>query len=48
MHLAKLYILFALLWASGSVQAQCTFRNDAFQSGEFLSYNLYYNWKLYG
>lgn len=46
MHLAKLYILFALLWASGSVQAQCTFRNDAFQSGEFLSYNLYYNWKF--
>ena len=23
--------------------AQCTFRNTAFKSGEFLSYNLYYN-----
>ena len=27
-------------------KAQCTFRNTAFQSGEFLSYNLYYNWKF--
>lgn len=26
--------------------AQCTFHNDAFKSGEFLSYNLYYNWKF--
>ena len=26
--------------------AQCTFRNTAFKSGEFLSYNLYYNWKF--
>ncbi|MBQ6064928.1 MAG: DUF3108 domain-containing protein [Prevotella sp.] len=27
-------------------QAQCTFKNTAFKSGEFLSYNLYYNWKF--
>ena len=27
-------------------QAQCTFRNTAFNGGEFLSYNLYYNWKF--
>lgn len=26
--------------------AQCPFRNTAFKSGEFLSYNLYYNWKF--
>jgi len=26
--------------------AQCTFRNTAFKSGEFLSYNLYYNWQF--
>ena len=26
--------------------AQCSFRNTAFKSGEFLSYNLYYNWKF--
>ena len=24
----------------------CKFRNTAFKSGEFLSYNLYYNWKF--
>jgi len=26
--------------------AQCSFKNTAFKSGEFLYYNLYYNWKL--
>lgn len=26
--------------------AQCTFKNTAFKSGEYLSYNLYYNWKF--
>lgn len=26
--------------------AQCTYKNTAFKSGEFLSYNLYYNWKF--
>lgn len=26
--------------------AQCSFKNTAFKSGEFLSYNLYYNWKF--
>lgn len=29
-----------------TADAQCTFRNTAFRSGEFLSYNLYYNWKF--
>ena len=32
--------------AAYSVNAQCSFRNTAFKSGEFLSYNLYYNWKF--
>lgn len=27
-------------------QAQCTYKNTAFKPGEFLSYNLYYNWKF--
>jgi len=27
-------------------QAQCTFKNTAFKSGEILAYNLYYNWKF--
>ncbi len=31
---------------STMVSAQCTFRNTAFKSGEFLTYNLYYNWKF--
>ena len=41
-------ILITLLVCASSVQAsaQCTFRNTAFKSGEFLSYNLYYNWKF--
>lgn len=29
-----------------STTAQCTFRNTAFSSGEYLTYNLYYNWKF--
>ena len=29
-----------------AASAQCSFRNTAFKSGEFLSYNLYYNWKF--
>lgn len=42
----KTYIvcLFAMLSLSSS--AQCTFRNTAFSSGEYLTYNLYYNWKF--
>jgi hypothetical protein len=41
------WITFALLLlASLQLQAQCKFRNTAFQSGEFISYNLYYNWKF--
>jgi hypothetical protein len=29
-----------------AASAQCTFKNTAFKGGEFLSYNLYYNWKF--
>ena len=44
-------VLIALLLCcfSPAVEAQesnCAFRNTAFKSGEFLSYNLYYNWKF--
>lgn len=42
----KLLLSFVLLFAVLGVSAQCTFRNTAFKSGEFLSYNLYYNWKF--
>ena len=34
------------LFAVATASAQCTFRNTAFKSGEYLSYNLYYNWKF--
>ena len=39
-------IAFLLFLVCTSVSAQCTFRNTAFKSGEFLTYNLYYNWKF--
>ena len=35
-----------LLLIALTAQAQCTFRNTAFKSGEFLAYNLYYNWQF--
>ncbi len=38
---AVLAILFAV-----QANAQCSFHNDAFKSGEFLTYNLYYNWQF--
>lgn len=28
------------------IHAQCSFKNTAFKSGEFLSYNMYYNWQF--
>lgn len=34
------------LVAAGFANAQCKFHNTAFKSGEFLSYNLYFNWKF--
>ena len=36
--------LFVLMPLKGS--AQCGTENTAFQSGEFLSYDLYFNWKF--
>lgn len=38
--------LMALFLAVGQVQGQCTARNDAFQSGEQVMYDLYFNWKF--
>lgn len=38
--------LAALLMVVAATQAQCTFENTAFKNGEFLTYNLYYNWKF--
>lgn len=35
-----------LLTFANVASAQCKYQNTAFQSGEFLSYNLYFNWKF--
>jgi len=48
-HTLLLYIgLTAIFFALScpTSRAQCAFKNTAFKSGEFLSYNLYYNWKF--
>ena len=42
----KNYIICLLAMTAVSASAQCTFRNTAFSSGEYLTYNLYYNWKF--
>lgn len=35
-----------LMIGMGGVKAQCAYNNTAFESGELLSYNLYFNWKF--
>ena len=42
----QLALMLVLLLMAAQTQAQCTFRNTAFKSGEFLTYNLYFNWKF--
>lgn len=44
-HLKSYILAFLLVFTIGA-NAQCTFRNTAFNSGEYLTYNLYYNWKF--
>ena len=39
-------IIAVFLFGFSMTKAQCTHPNTAFQSGEFLTYNLYYNWKF--
>lgn len=40
-----LFLLFLSFFAHGT-QAQCAYNNSAFKSGEYLLYNLHFNWKL--
>lgn len=43
----SLFLVLALLLATiEPMVAQCKFRNTAFRPGEFLSYNLYFNWQF--
>lgn len=44
LRLMALAVLMSL--AAVAASAQCSFRNTAFKSNEFLSYNLYFNWKF--
>lgn len=45
--LKSILLAICLLFMAGvPVLAQCKFHNTAFRSGEFLSYNLYFNWKF--
>ena len=45
-HIGKWLVAALLVLASAQASAQCTMENTAFNGGEFLSYNLYYNWKF--
>ena len=45
-HLRIFMLVAVMLGAVSAAKAQCEFRNTAFKSGEFLSYNLYFNWKF--
>ena len=42
----RLIISLVIALAAVVAQAQCTYKNTAFKSGEFLTYNLYYNWQF--
>lgn len=44
--LRTIFLAAAMICGMTCLKAQCTFRNTAFKSGEFLTYNLYYNWKF--
>ena len=45
-HLKIVFMTLLLLLTAAQASAQCAYKNTAFKSGEFLSYNLYYNWKF--
>ena len=46
-HMKRIITLLLLsICMFSAASAQCTFKNTAFKAGEFLSYNLYYNWKF--
>jgi outer membrane protein assembly factor BamB len=45
-HYRHAWLIAALLLIASAASAQCKYRNAAFKSGEYLSYNLYFNWKF--
>lgn len=46
MRTTKYLFTIILMALSLHVKAQCTYHNTAFNGGEFLTYNLYYNWQF--
>ena len=46
MRKTALLILLLTAFVPMTLKAQCPLENKAFSSGEFLSYNLYFNWKF--
>ncbi|EFL46682.1 hypothetical protein HMPREF9296_0347 [Prevotella disiens FB035-09AN] len=46
MDFRKYIVVSLMLLLSVASSAQCSFRNTAFNSGEFLTYNLYFNWQF--
>ena len=42
----NIIVFLFLLFCTQNSFSQCTYKNTAFKSGEFLTYNLYYNWKF--
>ena len=45
-YIKSIIVSLVLMVFSVSSYSQCSEDNQAFKSGEFLSYNLYYNWKF--
>lgn len=45
-YLRAITVAVILLFCLTKADAQCSYTNTAFKSGEFLTYNLYYNWKF--
>lgn len=42
----KVALTWLLLFCCTAAEAQCTYKNRAFKSGEYLAYNTYFNWKF--
>ena len=42
----KILLAMVLATAAMTANAQCGIENKAFKSGEYLSYDLYFNWKF--
>ena len=42
----KIITIIIMVLTASTARAQCPLTNTAFDSGEFLSYNLYFNWKF--